>query len=106
MSIYQLDNIKSKELIPGFFGKMIHTKSMTFAYWDIEEGAEVPRHNHHHEQLLILLEGQMEFYLNDNKIIIEPGMVIDIGSHEYHSGKALKKSVIIDIFNPVREEYK
>ena len=35
MPFVNLKDIPSKELLPGFSGKMIHTENMTLAYWDI-----------------------------------------------------------------------
>jgi quercetin dioxygenase-like cupin family protein len=38
------------EMMPGFWGKLIHTDQVTLAYWDIHPGAELPLHAHVHEQ--------------------------------------------------------
>ena len=43
-----LNNIKSKEILPGLHGKIIHGDSISWAFWDVEKGAEVPEHNHFH----------------------------------------------------------
>jgi hypothetical protein len=34
--------LKSKEIIPGYNVKFVHSENMTFAYWDILEGAVLP----------------------------------------------------------------
>ena len=59
-----LATLESKELMPGYHGKMVHGKQLTWAFWTVEEGAEVPEHHHPHEQMMHVVEGQFEFTLN------------------------------------------
>ena len=71
MSFINHDQIEEKELVPGFNGKFIHSENMTFAYWRAKEGSLAPEHNHPHEQVLIVLEGNFEFTLNGETKIIK-----------------------------------
>ena len=57
-----LKNINSKEMVPGFHAKFIHSENMTLAYWDIKAGSSLPEHSHINEQVLNLLEGEFEFF--------------------------------------------
>ena len=50
MQFSNLSEIKERELIPGFHGRLIHSDSMTFVYWRIDEGAPLPEHSHPHVQ--------------------------------------------------------
>ncbi len=102
----KLAEIPSREFFPGFHGKMIHMEYMTLAFWDVDEGAEVPLHSHHNEQLMKVLEGRFEFTLNGVKGVYEPGDLVVIPPHATHSGKALTSCKLMDIFSPVREDYK
>ena len=47
------------EVFPGFHGRFVHSAAMTFAWWTIDEGAEVPEHEHPHEQVVNVLEGEL-----------------------------------------------
>ena len=62
-----LENIKQKEFFPGLKGKLVHGDKITWAFWDVEKGAEVPEHSHHHEQIMHVIDGEFEFILNGNK---------------------------------------
>jgi quercetin dioxygenase-like cupin family protein len=95
----------SKEVMPGFLGRMIHTEQMTFSYWEVKSGSELKEHHHVHEQLSMLMEGRFEFKINGEKRIIEAGEFIVISSDTPHAGKALTDCKIIDVFTPVREDY-
>jgi hypothetical protein len=45
---------------------------MTFVYWDIDEGAALPRHAHHHEQVVNMLEGEFELVVAARRIASSP----------------------------------
>ncbi len=106
MPFTPLEDIPSKEMIPGFVAKMIHMKGMTFAYWTIKAGAKLPEHHHPHEQLSYLTEGTFEFTLEGKTEIVTPGKLVVIPSNAVHSGRAITDCIIVDIFQPVREDYK
>lgn len=101
-----LSEIESKELMPGYHGKMVHGKSMTWAFWDVEKEAVVPEHHHVHEQIMHVLEGTFEFTVGGKTAIHHPGDVVIIPSNVPHGGKAITNCKLMDVFSPVREEYK
>ena len=101
-----LSAVPSKEIMPGYHGKMVHANAITWAFWDVEKGAEVPEHHHHHEQIMHVVQGEFEFTLNGETNIYTPGDVVVIPSNVPHSGKALTACQLMDVFSPAREEYK
>lgn len=98
--------ITSKEIMPGYHGKLVHGEKISWAFWSVEEGAEVPEHHHHHEQIMHVVKGDFEFTLNGSTKIYRNGDVVIIPSNTPHSGKALTPCQLMDVFSPVREEYK
>ena len=101
-----LATLESKELMPGYHGKMVHGKQLTWAFWTVEEGAEVPEHHHPHEQMMHVVEGQFEFTLNGQTQVYTDGAIVPIPYNIPHSGKALTACKLMDVFSPVREEYR
>jgi len=106
MNWKKLDNIVPREIMPGFFGRMIHSESMSFVYWDIKEGSPLPEHSHMHEQVANMLEGKFLLVIAGESRELAPGDVAIIPSNAVHSGKALTDCKILDVFCPVREDYK
>jgi len=102
----EIASIPSKEIMPGYHGKLVHTENMTLAYWTVEEGAEVPAHSHMNEQVMQIIEGQFEFTLNGVTKTYTPGMLVIIPAHATHGGKALTPCKLLDVFSPTREEYR
>ena len=103
---YKIDELEAREYFPGFLGKMIHMQHMTIAFWDVETGAEVPEHSHHNEQLLQVLEGRFDLTLNGQTSTYERGDLVVIPPHALHSGKARTTCKLMDVFSPVRDDYK
>ena len=101
-----LSVIPSKEIMPGYHGKMVHAENMSIAFWEVEKGAQVPEHSHMNEQIMYVIEGEFEFTLDGNTRIYTPGDLVIIGPYKKHSGQALTACKLMDVFSPVREEYR
>lgn len=102
----ELEQVEQKELLPGVKVRFVHSDSMTVAYWEFEAGAVIPLHDHYHEQIANLTEGEFELTVDGTPILLQPGIVVVIPGGVPHSGKAITASRIIDIFHPVREDYR
>ena len=101
-----LAEIDSKEIMPGYHGKLIHAQNMSLTFWKVEKGAKVPEHAHMNEQVMQVLEGKFEFTLDGNTNTYEPGDLVIIPPNVPHSGRALTPCKLMDVFSPTREEYR
>jgi quercetin dioxygenase-like cupin family protein len=106
VSFIDLESVKEKEIVPGYHARMVHSDNMTFAYWRVEAGASLPEHSHHHEQVYNLLEGEFELVVDGEKYHTKPGTVFILPSNIPHSGRAITDCRILDVFHPVREDYR
>jgi quercetin dioxygenase-like cupin family protein len=106
MPFFKHDDLETKYLIPGFKVRFVHGESMTLAYWDVDQGAELPEHAHVHEQICSVISGQFELVINGEAFVLKAGDVGVIPSQAVHSGKAMTNCKIIDAFHPVREDYR
>lgn len=106
MGFINLSDIEEKELVPGLHVRFVHTQNMTLAYWDIEAGAAMPEHSHRHEQVVNVIEGEVEYTLGGEVKIMKKNEVAVIPGNVLHSGKAVTDCKLIDVFYPVREDYK
>ena len=103
---YNLNAIAIQEIMPGYHGKLVHGKSMSWVFWDVEKGAEVPIHNHIHEQIMHVVSGEFEFTLGETTKVYKAGSVVVISSNTPHGGRALSPCKLMDIFSPTRGDYK
>jgi quercetin dioxygenase-like cupin family protein len=103
---HTLDALPEQEVFPGFHGRFVHSGSMTFAWWTIDAGAEVPEHAHPHEQVVNMLEGELSLTVAGEDHILHAGDVVAIPGGVRHAAKALRPSRVLDVFSPVREDYR
>ena len=101
-----LDEVEEKEMAPGMKARFVHTDNMTIAYWNVEAGAALPEHDHHHEQIASVIEGEFELVVDGERNVLKPGSVAVIAPNAVHSGRAIKDSRIIDVFCPARDDYR
>ena len=103
-----LKEINQKEIIKGYKARFVHSKNMTFAYWKIKAGSKLPEHSHIHEQVANIIKGEFKFKIGDETQIIKQNFnsIAIIPSNTKHSGIAITDCEIIDVFYPIREDYK
>jgi quercetin dioxygenase-like cupin family protein len=106
MAFVDLKDIEEKDVIPGFHARFVHSENMTFAYWRIEAGAALPNHSHPHEQAANVIEGEFELTMDGVAKIMKPGQLALIPGNVPHCGKAVTDCKIIDVFYPIREDYR
>lgn len=106
MAFIRLQDIPEQEPIAGFHARFVHTDRMTLAYWFIEAEAAIPEHQHPHEQVATVLEGEFELTVDGETRRMVGGDVAVIPSNVPHSGQALTDCRMIDVFQPVREDYR
>ena len=100
-----LDDIREREVVPGYRARFIHSDRMTVAHWNIDAHCDMPEHAHPHEQIFNLLEGRFQLTVAGETIMAEPGTVVVIPANVKHAGTSLSNCRVIDIFCPARTEY-
>ena len=106
MIVTDLEEVIEKDMFPGFSAKFVHSANVTVSYWTVKAGASLPEHAHPHEQISNMLEGEFELVVDGEPRILKPQMVTVIPSNAKHSGRALTDCKIVDIFYPVRDDYR
>jgi quercetin dioxygenase-like cupin family protein len=106
MVFVELAEVRVREPVPGYRVRFVHSASMSVAYWEIEAGAAMPEHSHSHEQIVNLIEGSFELTVGDEVRTLSPGVVAVIPPDVPHSGRASSSCRMIDVFHPVREDYR
>lgn len=75
---------------------------------DMPAGAVVPVHSHPEEQAGYVVAGTLEFTIQGETTTIGPGSVFFIPGNMEHSVvvKGLETARVVDIFSPIRDDYK
>ena len=103
---YYLGDIEPKEVFSGFEGRFIHSKNMSFAYWEIKIGSILEEKSLPNEQVISMVSGRMDFVVDGEKIDFHEGMVLVIPPNVNYSAKAISKCKILDVSYPRRMDIK
>jgi quercetin dioxygenase-like cupin family protein len=103
----RFDDVRPFELIAGVSGRPLFGAGVMINLIAFEPGATVPLHSHPHEQLGIVLRGMQALVVDGIPRELGPmeGYVLPGGvEHSAYCGP--EGATVIDVFQPVREDYK
>lgn len=94
------------EIFPGVHIYTTHGEKVMLSFVEFEPHSVVEWHQHPHEQAGLLLEGELEFFIGDEHVVVQPGDMWRIPGNVRHKAVAREKPVkALDVFYPIREDY-
>ncbi len=100
-------NRETMELVPGVRTRTFWGENMLLSMVEIDANSEVPAHTHPHEQAGVLVEGEMEMGIGGEVKVLKPGdMYVIPGNVEHYARCGNTPAKALDVFSPVREEFK
>ena len=102
----QLDGLPVREIFPGLRARLVHSDRVTHSWVSVDEGATFPEHQHPHEQIVSVLEGELELVVAGVAHRLTPGQVFVIPPDVRHSGRGVTACRVLDAFAPVRDDYR
>lgn len=94
-------------LFPGVDIRTFAGENIMLSYVEFEPHAVVEMHSHPHEQMGMLLEGELEFIIGDERKVLKPGDMWRIPGGVEHSAIAGDQRVVaLDVFHPIRDDYR
>ena len=106
MSLVPIATLPVREIFPGFRARIVHTGRTSQSWIEIDAGASFPEHQHPHEQIVNVLEGELEVTAGGITHRLTPGQVLVIPGDVPHSGRAITDCRVLDVFAPTREDYR
>jgi quercetin dioxygenase-like cupin family protein len=95
------------EMQPGVVRRTLGWgERMLLAEISLRKGSGVPAHSHPHEQIGYLAKGKLEFTVGGEKIVVSAGDGYTIPGGVTHGAVALEDALAIEVFSPVRDEFK
>ncbi len=102
----KITDTPQKLIMEGFVGNYYHSQTMSIGWLDAKAGYSVPLHQHPHEQISYVQQGNMIFNIEGKEFNLEAGMAITIAPNLMHGATAVTDCKLIDVFSPVREDFK
>jgi quercetin dioxygenase-like cupin family protein len=94
-------------IFPGVDIYTTHGERTMLSLVEFQPHAVVEEHSHPHEQLGLMLEGEAEFIIGGQSCMVRPGMMWRIPGGVKHQVIAGDRPVrAVDMFHPIREDYK
>jgi quercetin dioxygenase-like cupin family protein len=94
--------LEAHEPRPGWTGRFFHSAQMTFAYYAIAAGADVPAHVHPYEEVWHVVEGALEVTVGAETRVLHAGAAAVVPAGERHSVRAVEATRAIVVDHPVR----
>ncbi len=94
------------QIFPGVEIFTTHGEHLMLSLVEFQPGAVVQEHSHPHEQMGLMLEGEMEFIIGGESHHVRPGQMWRIPGGVRHMAIAGDQPVkALDVFYPIREDY-
>ncbi len=98
----------SRHLIfPGVEIRTTAGNQLMLSVVNFEPGSIVADHSHPHEQMGMMISGRLEFTVGGISRVLGPGEIWRIPGGVVHSVRAFDEhAVALDVFHPIREDYR
>lgn len=98
--------IKKNNPAPGIQRQMVVGENIMICRFTFEPFLVTPEHTHPHEQMTLVIQGKVKFFIEGEVKIVSPGDVLHFPPNNRHGATMLDEEVVlIDIFSPIREDF-
>ncbi len=105
-SFVESSEIEWQQMAEGVRRKILsYDKNLMMVRVDFEKGAIGSLHKHPHIQMTNIESGSFEVEIDGVKKVLNAGDVFYVHSNLVHGVLCLEKGVLIDVFNPMREDF-
>ncbi len=105
MKHIEFEKMQREPLNPLIDRQMVVGDKVMLARVLMKNGAHVPMHHHHNEQVTYILSGALKFAIDGKEIVVRAGEVLCIPPNMPHEAWALEDTVDLDVFDPPREDW-
>ena len=103
----RFDAIKPFDMVEGVTGQPLFGEGAMINLIEFEPGAEVPLHSHPHEQLGFVLRGTQILIVDGEEHPLGPMECYVLpGGVEHAARCGPEGATVVDVFQPVREDYR
>ena len=105
MPILAPEQMKKSERLPGWQGRHWQSANMSFAHYEIAAGASIHPHHHPHEEVWLVIDGELEVTIDGVSHLAGPGAVAVIPPDTTHAVRALAPGRAVVANHPVRHGF-
>ncbi len=107
MYFYDPSERETKKLAPGVIARTFWGDKMLVSVVELAPDTPLPAHSHPHEQVGTVLEGSVTFTIaGESKALARGEVFVVPGGVEHSAHTGPEGATVMDVFSPVREEFK
>jgi quercetin dioxygenase-like cupin family protein len=104
--VTRVEDVPMVELRPGSNTAIVPADNVTLSFLHLSPGLNAKPHSHPHEQVVVLLKGEMEIALDGKLYSVKAGEVGVIPGGIPHSGVTIDQECeVLDVFSPARKDF-
>lgn len=106
MSFFRESDLKARQVVEGISLRAVHGDKTMITFFEFEPDAVIPLHKHPHEQITYVIEGEIEFALEGQSMVLKAGDGVVVKSNQEHSARVLgRPAKAVDAWYPIRDDY-
>ncbi|KON31521.1 hypothetical protein AC477_04115 [miscellaneous Crenarchaeota group-1 archaeon SG8-32-1] len=107
MLSFQLDSLSSKELSKDVLVRFAHGNELTLNYFELKnQDVNIQFHTHPVEHLVVVLEGDMEFIFESQKLKLKKKDCLFVPAKTLHTAQVINGPVkALEIYPASKDEY-
>jgi len=105
MGFFNANQFPRKHVLEGIRVGSVRLENLMLTHFTFKGGAAVPPHSHPHEQITLMIEGEMEFTFSGETRKIRAGEGCAVPPNVTHSVRAITDAAAVDCWHPIREDY-
>ncbi len=104
--VIKVSKVPEVQLVPGTSTHIVPGRNMTLSFITLGANQSFPVHSHPHEEMIIVLKGELDTILEGKKYRMASGDVMPVDADIAHGVQVLdNECVLLEIFAPARKEY-
>jgi mannose-6-phosphate isomerase-like protein (cupin superfamily) len=107
MLFFGLDSLASKELYKDVIVRLTNGNDLTLNFFELKnQDIKIPAHDHPVEHLVVVLEGEMEFVVEDERIVLKKKDCLFVPAKKQHTARVIKEPVkALEIYKVTEDDY-
>jgi quercetin dioxygenase-like cupin family protein len=105
--VVSIAKLPSFELAEGITAQALFGEGVMLTVVELAPDSEVPKHEHPHEQLGVVLKGELRLEVSGTEHVLGELDAYALAGGVEHSARAGRTgATVLDVFHPVREDYR
>ncbi|NVM29348.1 MAG: cupin domain-containing protein [Candidatus Helarchaeota archaeon] len=107
MKVINFKDVKPVKMLEGIYRHtLVYNDQVMLIYFDLRKDANLPMHSHPHHQMGYVVKGVLDFHIYGKTYRLKSGDSYYAPSNAEHGATIIEDAIVIDVFNPARDDYK